>query len=225
MLAPMLTVATPTLQFGGIAGNFAAGVSRTVYVSGVVVEDQASDGGLELTISAAAAPTPGLAWVRRHAAVIGTAWRRVLGLCAALCVPGCRFCSRGPHLGSPDGVRLPDDRVARRNRGEGRRRRRAAPRRRGSKSSRQRARRAQLVTAVEVVAAEFQGIKELDDVYVGAPSRDAQRSCSARKPAAGDGDRDPAATYEDNCRRPALASRRCSPKQARRPRGARLRSR
>ena len=28
VLAPMVVVATPTLQFGGIAGNFAAGVSR-----------------------------------------------------------------------------------------------------------------------------------------------------------------------------------------------------
>jgi putative ABC transport system permease protein len=40
VLAPMLTVVTPTLQFGAIAGNFAAGVSRTVYVSGIVVDDQ-----------------------------------------------------------------------------------------------------------------------------------------------------------------------------------------
>ena len=40
VLAPMLAVVTPTLQFGGIAGNFAAGVSRTIYASGVVVEEQ-----------------------------------------------------------------------------------------------------------------------------------------------------------------------------------------
>ena len=33
VLAPMLTVVTPTLQFGGIAGNFAAGVSRSVAVA------------------------------------------------------------------------------------------------------------------------------------------------------------------------------------------------
>ena len=36
-LAPVLVVATPVLQFGGIAGNFAAGVSRTVYASGTFV--------------------------------------------------------------------------------------------------------------------------------------------------------------------------------------------
>src|SRR5438105_15723717 len=36
-LAPMLTVVTPILQVGGIAGNFAAGVSRTVIGTGIVV--------------------------------------------------------------------------------------------------------------------------------------------------------------------------------------------
>ncbi len=40
VLAPMLVVVTPTLQFGGIAGNFAASVSSTVFVNGSVVEDQ-----------------------------------------------------------------------------------------------------------------------------------------------------------------------------------------
>ncbi|MBE0548938.1 MAG: ABC transporter permease, partial [Rubrivivax sp.] len=40
VLAPMLAVVTPTLQFGGLAGNSAAGVSRTVYVTGIVVDDQ-----------------------------------------------------------------------------------------------------------------------------------------------------------------------------------------
>ena len=39
VLAPMLAVATPTLQFGGIAGNFAASVSGTVFVKGSVVEE------------------------------------------------------------------------------------------------------------------------------------------------------------------------------------------
>src|SRR5579872_4534678 len=40
VLAPMLTVVTPTLQLGGIAGNYAAGVSRTFVGSGVVVAEQ-----------------------------------------------------------------------------------------------------------------------------------------------------------------------------------------
>src|SRR5512136_2316689 len=40
VLAPMLRVVTPTLSLGGIAGNFAASVSRTVVGTGVVVESQ-----------------------------------------------------------------------------------------------------------------------------------------------------------------------------------------
>jgi putative ABC transport system permease protein len=40
VIAPMLAVITPTLQFGAIAGNFAASVSRTVFINGTVVEDQ-----------------------------------------------------------------------------------------------------------------------------------------------------------------------------------------
>src|SRR5471030_2218565 len=36
VLAPMLIMVTPTLQISGIAGNFAAGVSRTVVGSGTV---------------------------------------------------------------------------------------------------------------------------------------------------------------------------------------------
>ena len=87
VLAPMLEVATPMLQFGGIAGNFAAGVSRTVYASGTVVEDQKrmrdwNDYGLRvLSKRLSLAGTP------PDAAVIGTGVARVLQLCSALRVP------------------------------------------------------------------------------------------------------------------------------------------
>ena len=40
VLAPMITVVTPTISLGGIAGNFAAGVSRTIIGSGIVVADR-----------------------------------------------------------------------------------------------------------------------------------------------------------------------------------------
>ena len=40
ILAPMLTVVTPTLQLGGIAGNFEAGVSRTVLATGTDINGQ-----------------------------------------------------------------------------------------------------------------------------------------------------------------------------------------
>lgn len=38
-LSPMLRVVTPTLQLGGIAGNFSAGVSRSVLATGLVPEE------------------------------------------------------------------------------------------------------------------------------------------------------------------------------------------
>ena len=41
VLQKMVVVATPTLQFGGIAGNYAASVSRTVIATGMVPIDQA----------------------------------------------------------------------------------------------------------------------------------------------------------------------------------------
>lgn len=40
VLAPLVTEVTPILQFGGIAGNFASGTSRTVLVTGIVPEEQ-----------------------------------------------------------------------------------------------------------------------------------------------------------------------------------------
>ena len=58
VLEPMLAVVTPTLEFGGIAGNSAAGVSRTVYVSGVVVEDQGAVGCVFLALTVALVPKP-----------------------------------------------------------------------------------------------------------------------------------------------------------------------
>ncbi len=39
VLAPMLAVVTPSLSLGGLAGNFAAGVTRSVMAQGVVVEE------------------------------------------------------------------------------------------------------------------------------------------------------------------------------------------
>jgi putative ABC transport system permease protein len=40
ILAPMLNVVTPTLQLGGLAGNFTSGISRSVLAIGVVPEER-----------------------------------------------------------------------------------------------------------------------------------------------------------------------------------------
>lgn len=88
-LRSMVTVVTPVLAVNGIAGNFAAGVSRTVFGSGIVVDEQSrmrqwNDYGFpNRSGPLALASTP------PNAVVIGTGVARVLHLCASLKVRGC----------------------------------------------------------------------------------------------------------------------------------------
>lgn len=172
VLAPMLALATPTLQFGAIAGNFAAGVSRTAYVTGVVAEDQKrmrewNDYGLR--VLARRLPLAGSA---PDTAVIGTGVARVLQLCATLDVPDCVVESAKTETqgaGLPADIAALSDRVATTpdaTPGNG------PPRIEILATN---ARGAPNVAAVNVLRAEFQGIKELDDVYVGLHLPQAQR--------------------------------------------------
>jgi putative ABC transport system permease protein len=172
VLAPMLAVVTPTLQFGGIAGNFAAGVSRTVYISGVVVEDQNrmrewNDFAFptltrRLSLSGTAADT----------AVIGTGVARVLQLCGALDVPDC---SPETPRNESGGDALPQDIAALTDPTEAPRGTQAQSRHPRIEILATNARGAPNVAGVNVLSAEYQGIKELDDVYVGMHLSQAQR--------------------------------------------------
>ncbi len=173
VLAPMLAVTTPTLQVGGIAGNFSAGVSRTVFISGAVIEDQSrmrkwnDYGQREL----APRPLP-LLGTSSDAAVIGTGVARVLRLCNLLKVPDC---DPGVSLGEEKGAALSDE-IAALSKQEPER---ATPLR-GPDQPRiellaANTRGAPNVAAVNVVAAEFQGVKELDDVYVAVHLSQAQK--------------------------------------------------
>lgn len=172
VLAPMLVMATPTLQFGGIAGNFNAGVSRTVYVSGMVVEEQNrmrawNDYGLRFV-----SRNLSLSGTASDSAVIGTGVARVLQLCAALNVQDCPSEAAKPEA---QGAALPDDIAALANPGP-------SP---GTTAPAQgpprievlaaNARGAPNVTAVNVLRAEYQGVKELDDVYVALHLSQAQK--------------------------------------------------
>ena len=174
VLAPMLAVVTPTLQFGGIAGNFAAGVSRTVYVNGLVVDDQNrmrqwNDYGQRIPVHRL--PLSGTA---PDSAVIGTGVARVLQLCAVLRVPDCspsvRLKDEAKVEVMPADIAALADTVitttaaAAANPG--------APRIEILATN---ARGAPNVAAVNVLRAEFQGIKELDDVYVALHLGQAQR--------------------------------------------------
>ncbi|WP_280152212.1 FtsX-like permease family protein [Piscinibacter sp. XHJ-5] len=173
VLAPMVLVATPTLQFGGIAGNFAAGVSRTIYASGTIAEDQNrmrqwnAYGLRMLSRPLTLAGTP------PDSAVIGTGVARVLQLCGPLKVPNC---VSAPAAGAPaQAAALPDD-IAALAAGQ------AAPAAASAASAPARieilatnVHGAPNVAAVNVLRAEFQGIKELDEVYVALHLAQAQK--------------------------------------------------
>lgn len=173
VLAPMVVVVTPSLQFGAIAGNYAASVSRTVYVIGLVVDDQNrmrewNDYG-QLNLSSR---NLSLSGTPPDTAVIGTGVARVLQLCGPLGVQDCAPASRRDEAA---GAALPDDIAALANAGN-------APAAGTSAQQRPRveilatnSRGAPNVAAVNVLAAEFQGVKEIDDVYVAMHLSQAQK--------------------------------------------------
>ncbi len=188
VLAPMLAVLTPTLQFGGIAGNFSAGVSRTVFVNGVVVDDQnrmRSWNDYQMRVLSQNLSLSGSA---PDAAVIGTGVARVLELCTALKVPDCEAADAAPvpvpvpeEAATPGGD-LPADIASL-----------SVPKapvaKGGSTGGEQRiellagnARGAPNVATVNVMRAEFQGMKELDDVYVGLHLSQAQKLIFGSRP-------------------------------------------
>ena len=174
VLAPMLTVVTPTLHFGAIAGNFASSASRTVYVSGLVVDDQNrlrawNDYGQRDLSSR----NLSLAGTTPDTVVIGTGVARVLQLCGPLRV---QDCASEPVKPEAAGAALPDDIAALaepgRRRTDGVAPEQGQPRIEILAAT---ARGVPNVAAVKVLAAEFQGVKELDDVYVAMHLSQAQR--------------------------------------------------
>jgi len=173
VLAPMLAVVTPTLQFGAIAGNFAAGVSRTVYVEGMVVEDQnrmRDWNDYEQRIFMRHMPLSGTS---PDSAVIGIGVARVLQMCQALTVPDCTAVAAA-QVDKGDG--LPED-IAALSPGPATSASAPLPWQAGARVEilATTPRGAPNVAAVNVVQAEFQGIKELDDVYVALHLPQAQR--------------------------------------------------
>ncbi|MDR3416514.1 MAG: FtsX-like permease family protein [Nevskia sp.] len=178
VLAPMLTVVTPTLQLGGIAGNFAAGVSRTVIGTGIDVDDQnklqawndygfpAINNGKPLSLTGTAP----------DAAVVGMGVARVLHLCRKLKVPDCKQEAPpdpAPPPESANAAAAPAD-ISDLARGEP-----------GEPAANDSAARIEVLAAdthgapnvvsLSVVEAGNQGIKELDDVFLMMHLEEAQR--------------------------------------------------
>lgn len=158
VLQKMVVVATPTLQFGGIAGNYAASVSRTVIGSGFVAKDinemrRWNDFGLSTQ-----APPSALESAAQDAAVVGIGVARVLQLCDALKIASC---PKPEKEQKTDGKQLPDD-IAQLSLLETPAASVVNPNRievlvvnsRGAPN----------VTSLQVIRAEDQGVKELDEV-------------------------------------------------------------
>ena len=168
VLKPMLTVVTPKLSLGGIAGNFAAGVSKTVIAGGVVADEQNTmllwdDYGVSYAHPLA------LTGSGPNAAVVGTGVARTLQLCGPLKVPNCR---QFPAKATVGGKAAPDDIQAL-----------SALETTGAPSAPS----TQIemlaasdhgvpnVTALNVVKAENQGLKEFDDIFMVMHLAQAQR--------------------------------------------------
>jgi putative ABC transport system permease protein len=171
VLAPMLTVVTPTLQLGGIAGNFAAGVSRTVIGSGVVVEDQNTMRKWNDYQFPNRPKIAALTGTKDDAVLIGNGVARVLQLCGPLHVKDCQTL---PPATESSGKAAPDDIAAL-----------SAMEAPTAGAQAQDATRIEMLAAnahgapnvasLNVVKAEDQGVKELDDIFVVMHLTQAQR--------------------------------------------------
>lgn len=180
-----LRVVSPTLVFGGLAGNYEAGVSRPVIGVGYVADDVArmrqwNEFGLpEINGPYALVGAPD------DAVIVGVGLARVLLLCERLQVSDCPRPSADEGKAADQGAALPDDiaALAAAEPGAG-----AAPgagtaadgvslellatQPRGSPN----------VAAVKVRAAEDQGFKELDEVTVKLQLDQAQRLVYGKGP-------------------------------------------
>lgn len=181
-LRPMLVVVTPTLEFGGIAGNFAVGVSRSVAATGVDVNERNrmflwnDYDEINYANPLALAGTPD------DSVIIGSGVARKLQLCGPLKVSDCaeppepapERAASASSAGSTDSAASaePED-ILRLSAQE----RTSEPPKRETQIELLAAntRGAPNVINVNVVAADNVGVKEWDDVYLVMHLKEAQR--------------------------------------------------
>lgn len=169
VLGKMVLVVSPTMQFGGIAGNYAAGVSRTVIGNGFVAADVNRMwlwNDFELVT-----PTKQFALDGSppDSAIIGIGVARVLQLCKALQIERCPAPEKNEQT-VVTGEKIPDD-IAQLSLPDSSSKN-AAPAKPAASEDRRievligNARGAPNVTSLQVIRAEEQAVKELDEVYV-----------------------------------------------------------
>jgi putative ABC transport system permease protein len=107
VLAPLLTMVTPKLQLGGIAGHFSAALSTNVASVGVIAPDQAVLREWDDYGAASYTPPMSLLGTPADSVVIGTGVARKLQLCRELGVQPCPAPARVTSAAS--GPALPED--------------------------------------------------------------------------------------------------------------------
>ena len=186
-LGPMVDVVSPMMRFGGLAGNFQAGISRTVIGTGLVAADVNRMRQWNEFNVPVSRPNFPLERTSQDSAIIGIGVARVLLLCSALKIPDCPKPSGGSEVAAPaagqPATELPGD-IAALAEAE-----HAADKGQSAKLSGARlellsssARGAPNVAALNVVAAEDQIFKELDEVSVLVHLAYAQRLVAGNGP-------------------------------------------
>lgn len=171
-LAKLTAVVTPTLELGGIAGNFAAAASRTVIGSGIVVEDQNrmrlwNEYGFPPFLKPLA-----LTGTAEDAAVIGKGVARALDLCRPLNVANCARSAAQPVVPGTANAGIPGD-IASLSQLE-------APKTAELEKTQiellaSNTHGAPNMARLNIVKAEEQGVKELDDIFVALHLSQAQK--------------------------------------------------
>lgn len=162
VLKTMVLVVTPTLQFGGIGGNYAANVSRTIVGNGFVAADvnrmrRWNDFDLH-----SSSPVFALEGAAPDAAIVGMGVARVLQLCDALKIARC---PKPEKEEKPDGKALPAD-IAELSALEAPTAGSTGPGQGRIEVLAGNSRGAPNVASLQVIRAEEQGFKEFDEVYV-----------------------------------------------------------
>lgn len=177
VLRQLVLVATPMLQFGGIAGNYSAGVSQTIYGTGLVAADQSRMrewNDYEIPILA----TPlALTGTPPDSAVIGTGLARLLQLCGPLRIADCP--KPESQTQNKAGAAIPDDiaKLSSLETSAGAGKSSTADQRGSTRIEilASNARGTPNVASLNVVHTDTQPIKALDDVYVALHLPQAQR--------------------------------------------------